>query len=44
MDENLIPTGVIAPVSGTALDFRTAHVVGERINGDDPQIKIGGGY
>jgi aldose 1-epimerase len=30
-NETLIPTGEIAPVEGTPLDFRTPHLVGERI-------------
>jgi aldose 1-epimerase len=30
-DDDLIPTGAIAPVTGTALDFTREHVVGERI-------------
>lgn len=31
VDDHLIPTGADAPVEGTALDFRTARRVGERI-------------
>lgn len=30
VDETLIPTGEIAPVKGTALDFTTPHSIGER--------------
>lgn len=30
-DDTLIPTGEIAPVAGTPLDFRTMHTLGERI-------------
>ena len=30
-DDELIPTGTIEEVDGTALDFREAHVIGERI-------------
>ncbi len=30
-DENLIPTGVLAPVVGTPLDFTSPHTLGERI-------------
>ena len=30
-DENLIPTGKVAPVAGTPLDFTTPRAVGERI-------------
>lgn len=32
VDETLIPIGEIAPVAGTALDFRDYHPVGERIH------------
>lgn len=42
-DETLIPTGQMAPVAGTPLDFRSPHPIGERIN----QIKekqFNGGY
>ena len=31
-DETLIPTGKIAPVKGTPLDFTTPHKIGARIN------------
>ena len=44
VDSGLIPTGVLAPVAGTPLDFRKAEVVGARINSDYEQIKLGGGY
>jgi len=30
-DDRLIPTGVIAPVADTPLDFRTAHPIGDKI-------------
>jgi aldose 1-epimerase len=30
-DETLIPTGEIAPVKGTPLDFTTPHAIGERL-------------
>lgn len=30
-DNTLTPTGAIAPVAGTPLDFRTPHAIGERI-------------
>jgi len=32
VDNTLIPTGAIAPVAGTDLDFTSAHVIGERID------------
>jgi aldose 1-epimerase len=44
VDETAIPYGSIDPVAGTPFDFRTPHVIGERINADDVQIKNGGGY
>ena len=44
VDAGLIPTGELAPVKGTPFDFLKAHVIGERINGDHPQLKLGGGY
>jgi aldose 1-epimerase len=31
-------------VEGTPFDFRQQHTVGERINEDNEQLKIGGGY
>jgi len=39
VDATLIPTGQIAPVAGTPLDFTTTRPVGERITqvGDDPK-------
>ncbi|MBI1389622.1 MAG: galactose-1-epimerase [bacterium] len=44
VDDTLIPTGEILSVKGTPMDFTSPHPIGERINSDDPQIKIGGGY
>lgn len=43
VDETLIPTG-IEPVDGTAFDFRQAKKIGNDINKDEEQIRIGGGY
>ena len=43
-DSTLIPTGEIADIRGTAMDFTTPHTVGERINDPMPQLKMGGGY
>ncbi len=40
----MIPTGELRPVQGTPFDFRTPTVVGERINQDDEQLKLGNGY
>jgi aldose 1-epimerase len=45
VDAELIPTGQITPVAGTAFDFRKPTVVGERIrDASDPQIVVGRGY
>ena len=44
-DENAIPTGELRSVANTPFDFRTANVIGERINQEtDEQIKFGKGY
>ncbi len=40
----LIPTGEIAPVAGTAMDFRTPRIVGERIEDDYGPLRVAGGY
>jgi aldose 1-epimerase len=39
-----IPTGEIAPVEGTPMDFRTPHTVGCRINDIFQQLEYGTGY
>jgi len=44
VDSTLIPTGEIRPVEGTPFDFRTTHLIGERIGTDYEQLKLGGGY
>ena len=44
VDENLIPTGKLAAVASTPFDFRQPHAIGERIDGDHPQLKFGKGY
>lgn len=44
VDDELIPTGEVTPVDGTPFDFRTPHLIGERINQDDVQLANGGGY
>lgn len=43
-DATLIPTGELAPVSGTPLDFTTYQRIGDRINEDFEPLKLGGGY
>ena len=44
VDLTLIPTGEIRPVEGTPFDFRTPHLIGERIGADYDQLKLGRGY
>jgi len=43
-DAGLIPTGVLAPVAGTPMDFRTPTTVGARINDAFEALKLAGGY
>jgi aldose 1-epimerase len=44
VDATLIPTGELKSVEGTPFDFRTPHALGERIDADDPHIRLGHGY
>lgn len=44
VDAALIPTGELREVSGTPFDFRKPMTIGARIEQDDPQLKLGGGY
>jgi len=44
VDESLIPTGELADVAGTAFDFTEAQLIGSRIDADEEQIALGGGY
>ena len=39
-----IPTGEIAPVKGTPLDFTQEKVIGEEIDADMEQLQLTGGY
>jgi len=41
---NLLPTGAIASVEGTPLDFRAPRRIAECIDADHEQIRIAGGY
>ena len=43
-DAGLIPTGEIASVEGTPMDFRTPTAIGERINQDYEPLVFGKGY
>jgi aldose 1-epimerase len=44
VDSGLIPTGELREVAGTPFDFRKATAIGARIEANDEQIKLGGGY
>lgn len=44
VDDGLIPTGELAPVESTPMDFRQPEKIGARINADYEQLKFGGGY
>ena len=44
VDSTLIPTGELKSVVGTPFDFLKPHAVGERINADDEQLRLGKGY
>jgi aldose 1-epimerase len=44
VDAGLIPTGELAPVAGTPMDFRKPVAIGARIDADNEQLKRAGGY
>lgn len=48
VNEKLIPTGELAPVAGTPMDFTQPMALGKRIREDNPQLKFAeptqGGY
>ena len=44
VDAESIPTGEIAPVAGTPLDFTAGKVVGDDIGADMEQMKLVGGF
>ncbi|MFW6259618.1 MAG: aldose epimerase family protein [Tangfeifania sp.] len=44
VDESLIPTGEIAPVEGTPMDFRELTRIGERLGEEFEQLVFGKGY
>lgn len=44
VDATLIPTGEIRKVAGTPLDFAKPTAIGARINQDDEQLELAGGY
>jgi aldose 1-epimerase len=43
-DAGSIPTAELRKVQGTPFDFLTSHTIGERINEDEEQLKLGNGY
>jgi aldose 1-epimerase len=43
-DKALIPTGELAAVRGTALDFTQPHAIGERIDANFEPLNFAGGY
>ena len=44
VDSSLIPTGELAPVAGTPLDFHQPTAIGARINDNYEQMRLAGGY
>lgn len=44
VDGGLIPTGKIEPVAGTPMDFTTPTAIGDRVEAEFEQLKLGGGY
>jgi aldose 1-epimerase len=44
VDSGLIPTGELRDVRGTPFDFRKSTAIGARIDRDEEQLKLGGGY
>ncbi len=44
IDDGLIPTGELRALGGSPFDFRKPKPVGNDINFDDPQLKVGLGY
>lgn len=44
IDKNMIPTGEIAPVTGTPFDFINPERIGKRIHADNAQLQIANGY
>lgn len=44
VDSTLIPLGELRSVDGTPFDFRRPIAIGARIDGDDEQLRFGGGY
>lgn len=43
-DAQSIPTGELVETTGTPMDFRSPHAIGERIDADYEATRLGGGY
>jgi len=43
-DAGCLPTGELTSVQGTAMDFLTPHLIGERIDANEDCVKLSGGY
>ncbi len=44
VNSEMLPTGEIADIRGTELDFTTPHAIGERIDSQNQQLVYGSGY
>jgi len=44
VDANMIPTGELRDVRGSAFDFTRLTAIGAHIGDDDPQLRLAGGY
>jgi aldose 1-epimerase len=44
VDAELIPTGAVVAIAGTAFDLREDTRIATRLSASDPQLKIAGGY
>jgi len=44
IDSSIIPTGEIAPVEGTPLDFTRQTAIGDRLSDDFDQLRFASGY
>ena len=44
VDATLIPSGAVATVEGTPMDFRTPTAIGKRVDQDFEQLRYGRGY
>lgn len=44
VNSSVIPTGELRDVRGSPFDFTSPHTIGSRLNADDEQLRLGGGY